>query len=84
MITKVLKHPNFFESHELSLVSALIAWDFPILKVEKESTKRVTFFFEQTPQLEQSVSDYWSDTKLVSPKKYFSALREAKSRIYSL
>lgn len=84
MIKKGLKQPILFESHELSLVSALIAWDFPILKVEKNSTNRVTFFFELTPLIEQSVSDYWNDTKLVSPKKYFSALREAKSRIYSL
>lgn len=73
-----------FESHELSLVCALIAWGFPILSVDKTSSKRVTFLFVQTPELDQSVADFWNDTRLVSPKNYFNAMREAKSRIYSI
>ncbi len=83
MITKRLIQQTF-ESHELSLVCALIAWDFPILSVDKTSSKRVTFFFELSPELEQSVTDFWNDTRLVLPKKYFNAMREAKSRIYSI
>lgn len=75
---------KFFESHELSLVCALIAWDFPIVSVDKTSSKRVIFSFELTPDLEQSVEDFWNDDRMVLPKKYFNAMREAKSRIYSI
>ncbi len=73
-----------FESHELSLVCALIAWGFPIISVDKTSSKRVTFSFAQTSELDQSVTNFWNDTRLVSPKSYFNAMREAKSRIYSI
>lgn len=83
MITKRLRQ-QLFESHELSLVCALIAWDFPIVSVDKTSSKRVTFSFEQTPDLEQSIEDFWNDARMVLPKKYFNAMREAKSRIYSI
>ncbi len=83
MITKRLRQ-QLFESHELSLVCALIAWDFPIISVDKTSSKRVTFSFELTPDLKQSIEDFWNDTRMVLPKKYFNAMREAKSRIYSI
>ncbi len=73
-----------FESHELSLVCALIAWGFPIISVDKTSSKRVTFSFAQTSELDQSVTNFWNATRLVSPKSYFNAMREAKSRIYSI
>jgi hypothetical protein len=83
MITKGLKQ-QVFESHELSLVCALIAWGFPIISVDKTSSKRVSFSFSKTLELDQCVDDFWNDTRLVSPKKYFNAMREAKSRIYSV
>jgi len=83
MIKKGLE-VKLFESHELSLVCALIAWDFPIVSVNKQSSKRVTFAFELSSDLEQSVEDFWNGTRMVLPKKYFNAMREAKSRIYSL
>jgi len=81
MITKRL-NSNVFQSHELSLVAALIAWDFPLLQVDKTTSKRSIFFFEQSPELLLAIDSFWNDTKLVSPKRYFNALREAKSRIY--
>jgi len=82
MITKGLRESDEFQSHELSLIAALIAWDFPLVTVNKSSSKKVIFTFFKTTELLEAVESYWNDTKQVSPKKYFNALREAKSRIY--
>ncbi len=82
-MNKVLrKDESIFQSHELSLVAALVAWGFPILYINKDDPKKVTFYFSNSPQLTQSVHSFWSNTKEILPIKYFDALRQCKSRIY--
>lgn len=82
MIKKRLRETDTFVTQELSLVAALIAWDFPLISIDKSDFKKVIFVFPNTPELHKAIQTFWSDTGTVTPKKYFYALREAKSRIY--
>ncbi len=77
-----LQEDKIFASQELSLVAALVSWGFPIFSVERSDPKRIIFAFDNSPELQDAVQDFWDDSGVVSPKKYFSALREIKSRIY--
>lgn len=82
MIKKRLRDQEVFQSHELSLIATLIARGFPLLAVDKSNPKKAIFKFSNSTELSQAVKEYWDDTATVSPKKYFYALREAKSRLY--
>lgn len=82
MIKKRLREDDTFITQELSLVAALLAWNFPLASINKSNPGKVTFIFSNTSELQKAIQTYWDDTGIVTPKKYFYALREAKSRIY--
>ncbi len=80
---KVLNEDNIFLTHELALVAALVAWNYPIVGLQKGEDRKVTFSFPNSPQLQEAIQAFWSNTKAVLPIRYFDALRMIKSRIYS-
>jgi hypothetical protein len=73
---------GIFRSSELSLTAALIAWNFTLHAVDKTNPSKVTFVFLRDSSLDKAIQSFWDNTGLVSPKAYFNALRELKSRIY--
>lgn len=79
---KYQKINDYFYTSDLALVSALVSWNFPILSIDKTDPKKALFAFNKTPEIEDHVQSYWNDTKLVSPKRYFSVIKEVKTRIY--
>ena len=81
MIKRVLRK-NIVSTHELSLVASLLAWGFSPIAIDKTDPKKVIFSFSGSQKLNSAVQTYWNDTGIVTPKKYFNALRDAKSRIY--
>lgn len=81
-IHKDLDDKEFYKCHELSLIAALIAWDFNPVGLEKSDSQKVIFLFHDTPDLQKAIQAYWDETGQITPKKYFFALREAKSRIH--
>ena len=79
---KHLKINDYFYTSDLALVAALVSWNFPIESIDKTDPKKALFAFKKTTQLEDHVQSYWNDTKFVSPKRYFSVIKEVKTRIY--
>ncbi len=82
MINKRLKELNLFSTQELSLAAAIVAWGFPLDSIDKTNPLRVTFIFLRNSGVDQAIQAYWNNSGTVSPKIYFNALREVKSRIY--
>lgn len=80
---KVLDEDSIFKTHELALVAALVAWNFPVMGLKKGEDRKVTFSFPNSPQLQEAIQAFWSNTRAVFPIQYFDALRMIKSRIYS-
>lgn len=73
---------HYYITSDLALVAALVAWNIPIKSINKLDPKKVLFVFKETLKLKNHVQSYWNDTQLISPKRYFSVLKEVKSRIF--
>lgn len=69
-----------FVTPDLCLANAL-SLAFPLLSTYKEGA-RTSFCFENTPQLQQYLNDYWSDDISVEPKRFFNQLKLLKGYIY--
>lgn len=82
MINNRLKTSDIFSTHELSLSAALVSWGFPLNCIDKTNPSRVVFIFMRTPELDNYIQSFWDNSGKISPKTYFNALREVKSRIY--
>ena len=78
------KHDDeYFKTHDLALVAALVEYGESPLKLDKSNPRRVVFVFENGEELQVIVSDYWLDRLKVNPKTYFDSLKHLKTRIYS-
>lgn len=82
MINKRFKTPSLFSTPELSLTAALITWGFSLNYLDRSNPNKIVFQFLKNSELESAVETFWDNTGKVSPKAYFYALREVKSRIY--
>lgn len=82
MINKKLIGSEFFSTQELSLAAALIAWGFTLDSIDKTTPSKVTFLFSRNESLDEAIQAFWNNSGQITPKTYFQALREAKSRIY--
>lgn len=81
-INTKLKESEIFSTQELSLSAALLAWGFPLDSIDKTNPNKATFIFIRSSGLDQAIQAYWDSSGQISPKIYFNALREVKSRIY--
>ena len=84
MINQQLKESAIFTTQELALAAALVAWGFLLDSVERlPSDKKSKFIFLRSPELDNAVQAFWDGSGKTTPKIYFNALREVKSRLYS-
>lgn len=67
---------------DFGLVAALISCDFTLINTEVVS-KTVYFVFNNGPQLERSIKDYWANKLFVPARQYFDNTKMLKSLIYS-
>ena len=72
----------FYFSSDLSLVAALSLW-YPIESVDKSNGRRVTFSFERTPELLESVAAYYRGELQIDPRVFFDHLKAVKTRLYA-
>lgn len=83
MISKELVNDDYFITSDLSLAAALVAWDFPIIDIDKTDFRKALFTFQNTSELTKNIKAYWDDSKLILPRRYFYSLKELKSRLYA-
>ena len=74
--------PKLWSSSDLALISCLVTRGFKIVSLDRTLPSKIQFRFEQTPELEQTVDDFWSDRLVVSPRLFFDNIRLVKNRIY--
>lgn len=72
-----------YETNDLALAAALIEQGHTLDSLNSANPRRVLFIFNNSKQLESCVADYWRETLLVNPKRYFDTIRHLKSRIYA-
>jgi hypothetical protein len=81
--TEPAKAPRLWSNSDLALVACLVNRGFKIVSLDRTLPNKIQFQFEQTPELEQTVEDFWADRLMVSPRIFFDNIRLIKNRIYS-
>ena len=67
---------------DLALASYL-SLNFPILELSTQDGVKYEFIFLKSTQLEESISEFYSNKAQVNPLSYFNAIKNLKGRIYS-
>lgn len=77
-----LNENDYFESSDLSLVAALVAFGAKIETVERSNGPRAVFYIRREKGLEGLVQGFYARELQVEPLAYYNALRDAKTRLY--
>ena len=67
---------------DLGLAAALVTDGFEVQQTEKE-LKSVYFLFNKSQELDNAISDYWSNKLIVPARSYFDNTKMLKNRIYN-
>jgi hypothetical protein len=71
-----------YETSNLNLAATIQTLYKAPNEVVATSSKQVTFYFEDSPQLKKIIKDYWKGTLRIEPTKFFDDLSKLKSRLY--
>lgn len=59
--------------------------DIPLIKLEKNQNRQVTFIFQTTKEKgEQLLKDFWNRKLTVEPRKFIENINELKTRIHEV
>ncbi len=82
MTTKHVTETSLWKTADLSLAATIFLFR-PLEAVDKTSNSRKSqFVFAHDEELDVLIEQFWRDEIKVSPRAYFSALREIKVRLY--
>lgn len=80
-MTKALDD-NFYLTSDLSLAATLSLF-FPLIEIQRTSSRKSMFVFERSSKLEELVESYFHNAIKVVPRAYYNQLRDIKARLYS-
>lgn len=74
---------KFYETRtsDLALAAAIFLF-LPLKSVDRNDPRRAIFIFEDTPQLQQLLTDFWNKQLKVEPRAYFESIKALKTRLY--
>jgi hypothetical protein len=74
---------NEYLTYDLGCSAALITAEFKLLELDRTNYRRIGFIFEYSYELEEAISNYWSNKLPVDARRYFENTKMLKTRIYS-
>lgn len=72
-----------FTTYDIYLAAVLVAFDFPLERIEKTLSGKSLFYFNSSPVLDSTIQKYWKQELRVSPQVLFNSLKFIKNRLYS-
>ena len=72
-----------FRTSDMQLAAVLSVLGAKILSIDRTDTKRCTFVFEKSPDLECAVQAFWHRQISVEPQALLTALKDLKNRVYN-
>lgn len=72
---------TLFTTSDLALATTL-SLTFPIKYIDKSTSKRAEFVFDNSTELNNFIEAFWKDELTIEPKQFFNQLRVIKARIY--
>jgi len=79
---KILLKKDFFESSDLSLVSALQLHGYQIEAMDRNNPDKVIFVIRRNEGLDNLIQAFWSRSLKVEPLAYFESMKSIKARLY--
>ena len=76
------KNPAVFASRDIYLSTVLKQAGIPIIRVENSSGRGV-FVFQDSPKIEEIISDYFNGRLKVNPRELFDTWKALKSMAFS-
>lgn len=78
-----LKENDYFESSDISLITALCCYGYRIEAIKRPvHGDRATFVVPRERGLDKLTQGFWAHELLVDPLLYFNYLKEIKTRLY--
>ena len=77
------ENEQIYKTSDFTLATTLSLY-FPIVTVNKIDSRRVEFSFQQSPELNDILTQFWTYAIEVEPQKFVSQMKMIKTRIYSL
>ncbi len=74
---------DYYRTTDLGLTASLTASGFIITDIDKSNPRRVVFLFDDTPELQEMVSRFWSLELKLPAAVLLENIKLLKSRIYS-
>lgn len=80
---KYLYNNNYTEVSDLALASTIQYLGFPVFALNKDpkESPKVSFIFEKSTKLDDSINKYWQGLTTVEPRAFSNIVRELKTRI---
>ena len=72
---------SFLRTSDINLAAALLCSGHDVTGINPTDPNRVTFFFEETPELRKNYEAYWNNSLRVSPKDYVYSRKELLTRV---
>jgi hypothetical protein len=74
---------DYYRTTDLGLTASLTASGFFIADIDKSNPRRVVFLFDDTPELQEMVNNFWSLELKLPAVVLLEHIKLLKSRIYS-
>lgn len=74
---------NYSKIYDLSLATVLLTLGYKLLKLEKDTPKKVIFVFESEEGIEQDITDYWNNKIKLPAQELLNNQKMLKVRIFS-
>lgn len=71
-----------YTTSDFCLASTLVSQRFTVSGLDKSNPKRIGFNFQDSEELQKTVSDFWAKKLLVSPFDFYYAQRQLKTLMY--
>jgi hypothetical protein len=81
-----LKQKDIYSTRDIYLVSTLVTMGFYVVgvdyQIEGVNNRPVGYFsFEDSPELERTVQDYWQGNLVVEPRTFITNLKGLRSQV---
>jgi len=73
---------NYFESSDISIVSALLCYGYQVESIDKENPSKAVFIIKKDNKLEGLIQKYFKHQLQVDALDFFNFLKELKTRLY--
>jgi hypothetical protein len=74
---------SLHKTADFGLATALLTNGFELAGVDKENPRRVYFMFENSNEVQETITNYWNGTLLQPTNKVMDSIKHLKAVMYA-